>query len=84
MIRKKTSEARKDFADTINLVAYQKERVVLHRRGKDVAAIVSVDDLTLLQEIENRMDIEDARTALAEAKEKGTVSWENLKSSLGI
>ncbi|MBI5789755.1 MAG: type II toxin-antitoxin system Phd/YefM family antitoxin [Candidatus Schekmanbacteria bacterium] len=84
MIRKKISEARKDFADTLNQVAYQKERVVLYRRGKDVAAIVTVDDLALLEEIENRLDIEEARAALSEAKNQGTTSWETLKQTLGI
>ena len=33
-------DARKDLADILNRAAYGKERVVLTRRGKDVAAIV--------------------------------------------
>ncbi|MBI4471304.1 MAG: type II toxin-antitoxin system Phd/YefM family antitoxin [Acidobacteria bacterium] len=36
-------DARKDLADILNRAAYGKERVVLTRRGKDVAAIVPID-----------------------------------------
>jgi len=32
----------------------------LTRRGEAIAAIVSIEDLKLLQEIEEQMDIEDA------------------------
>ena len=61
-----TAEARKNFADIVNKVAYGKEAIVLTRRGRDVAALVSMAELELLQSIEDRMDIEDARKALAE------------------
>lgn len=39
------SKAREGFSDTINRVAFGKERVVLRRRGKEVAAVVPIDDL---------------------------------------
>ena len=48
--------AREDFADILNQVAYAGERIILHRRGKNVAAIVTMADLQLLQELEDRMD----------------------------
>ena len=75
------NEARKDFAEALNRVAYKGERIVIHRRGKDVAALVPMDDLNLLDEIEDRMDLEDARMAL---KEKGSISLSELKKRLGI
>ncbi|MGB9500501.1 MAG: hypothetical protein ACKVE4_12335 [Dissulfuribacterales bacterium] len=34
--------------------------IVLTRRGQDVAALVSIDELELLQQIEDHIDIEDA------------------------
>ena len=46
-------DARKDLADVLNRAAYGKERVVLTRRGKDVAAIVPMDDLNILDAIED-------------------------------
>lgn len=45
--------ARKKFANIINRVAYGKESFVLTRRGEALAAIVSMEDLKLLQEIED-------------------------------
>ncbi|GBE12427.1 phd_YefM [bacterium BMS3Bbin14] len=61
-----TADARKNFADIVNKVAYGKEPIVLTRRGQKIAALVSIDELELLQQLEDRMDIEDAKKALAE------------------
>ena len=43
------SEAREDFSETVNRVAYGKERVVVHRRGKDLVAVVPIEDLARLE-----------------------------------
>ena len=51
MTRLASGRVRQDFSDTINRVAYGGERIVLHRRGKDVAAVIPIDDLTLLEEL---------------------------------
>lgn len=64
-----TAEARKNFADLVNKVAYGREPIVLTRRGQGIAALVSMDELELLQRIEDHMDIEDAKKALAEPGE---------------
>jgi len=61
-----TADARKNLADLVNQVAYGNAPVVLTRRGQEVAALVSIDELRLLQQIEDHIDIEDARKALAE------------------
>src|SRR5690606_21598302 len=50
------AEVRNNLADALNRVAYAGERVVLERRGKPVAVLVSMDDLELLQRIEDEMD----------------------------
>ena len=55
-----TSKARKIFADVVNNVAYGKNTVVLTKRGKEIAALISIEDLLLLQQIEDDQDIEDA------------------------
>ena len=59
-----TADARKNFADIVNKVAYGKETFVLTRRGQKIAALVSIDELELLQQIEDYIDIEDAKKAL--------------------
>jgi prevent-host-death family protein len=79
-----SSKAREGFADTINRVAFGKERVVLRRRGKEVAAVVSMDDLRLLEDLEDRIDLADARAALAETKKKGARSLDAILKELGL
>src|SRR5215510_13892443 len=58
-------DARKDLADILNRAAYGKERVVLTRRGKDVAAIVPIDDLNILEAIEDYMDVTESEKIMA-------------------
>ena len=81
MPRIAASKARNDFADTINRVAYGGERVVLHRRGKDLVAIISPEDLKLLEAIEDKIDVEAAKKA---RKEKGSIPWEKVKKRLTL
>jgi len=77
-----TSEARREFADTINRVLYGKERIVLRRRGKDVAVLVPLEDLALLEELEDRLDVEDAREALAESDER--IPYDQARREFGL
>ena len=81
MTRLTASQVREDFADTLNRVAYGGERVILCRRGKDVAALVSVQDLELLRQIEVRLDNEAADRA---ARERRPIPWKKLKQDLGL
>jgi prevent-host-death family protein len=76
--------ARDRLTTLIKRAASGKERVVVTRNGKAIAAIVPIEDLKLLEEIEDRKDIEEARAALAEVEETGTVSWDEIKTELGL
>ena len=80
------AEIRNNLADALNRVAYQGERIILERRGKAFAAIVPMDDLTLLEAVEDREDVKAARKALAEMKRKGVrpMAWEKAKRELGL
>lgn len=78
------TKAREEFAETVNRVAYTKERILVEKHGKAVAAVVPVEDVELLQALEDRIDLEEARAALAEAKVKGTKSLQTLKEELGL
>jgi prevent-host-death family protein len=60
------AEARNNLADAINRVSYRGERVVFARRGKPVAALVSAEDLALLQRMEDAEDIRAAAKVLRE------------------
>lgn len=79
-----SSKAREGFADTINRVAFGKQRVVLRRLGKEVAAVVPMEDLQLLEDLEDRIDLVDARAALAETKKKGAKSLDAVVKELGL
>jgi prevent-host-death family protein len=80
------SQARDAFADTLNRVAYRGERIVLRRRGKDLAAIVPMEDLKLIQEREDQVDVREAKKALAEMKGKGEkpIPYETVRKRLGL
>ncbi len=75
-------DARKDLADILNRAAYGKERVVLTRRGKDVAAIVPMDDLSILEAIEDHMDVTESEKILARVRagSEQVVSLEEVKA----
>ncbi|MGH9491889.1 MAG: type II toxin-antitoxin system prevent-host-death family antitoxin [Terriglobales bacterium] len=64
--RVSASKARDEFADIINRVAYGGETVLVHRRRKPVAAVIPIENLKLLEEIEERIDIREARKAVRE------------------
>ncbi len=86
MARLSTSKLREDLADALNRVSYRGERIVLNRRGKDVAVLVSMEDLALLEKLEDRLDYEAAEKALAEMKAKGEkpIPWKKVKTDLGL
>jgi prevent-host-death family protein len=82
MTRLNVSKAREEFPEVVNRAAYGKERTIVSRRGKDLAAVIPMDDLRLLerlaQEEMGRQDLKDARAALREAKKKGTIPLRDL------
>ena len=57
---------------------------MIQRRGKPVAALVSMDDLRLLEALEDRIDIEAAHKALADPKNRKRMPWERVKADLGV
>lgn len=78
------SEARKDLSEIVNQVCYGGERVVLQRRGRDIVAVISVEDLQLLEALEDHVDREQAKKSLKESEKRGTVPWSKVKRELGL
>ena len=76
------ADARKKISNIINRVAFGDESFVLTRRGEPMAALVSMKELKLLQEIEDQIDIDDAWKAKNEPGEP--IPWEDLKKELDI
>lgn len=79
-----TVDARSQLSEIINRAAFGKERMILTRRGKEIVAVVPIEDVKLLEALEDRIDLEEAKAALSESKKKGTVSWEKMKKELGL
>jgi prevent-host-death family protein len=77
-----TADARKHFAEIVNKVAYGNEPIVLTRRGQEIAALISMDELELLQQIEDHIDIEDAKKTLAERGDN--ISAKEVWKQLGL
>jgi prevent-host-death family protein len=88
MTRLNVSKAREEFPDVVNRAAYGNERTIVSRRGMDLAAVIPIDDLRLLERLAreemDRLDLEDARAALKEAEEKGTTPLDEARKRLGL
>lgn len=80
------SQLREDVTTAINRVALEGERIVLRQNRKDVAALVSMEDLALIERIEDRLDFEDAEKALAKMQADGEkpILWDEAKKQLGL
>lgn len=87
MTRLNVSKAREEFPEIVNRAAYGKQRTIVSRRGKDLAAVIPIEDLRLLERLAreemDRIDLEEARAALKEAEKKGTVPLRDLVKELG-
>jgi prevent-host-death family protein len=87
MTRLNVAKAREEFPEIVNRAARGKRTIVSHR-GKEVAAIIPIEDLHLLDRLAreemDRQDIEDAHAALKEAEEKGTIPLEEARKRLGL
>jgi prevent-host-death family protein len=87
MTRLNVSKARDEFPDLVNRAAFGKERTIVSPRGKDLVAVIPIEDLHLLERLTqaemDRIDIEDALAARKEAEEKGTVPLRELMRELG-
>ena len=76
------SQVREELAAALNKVAFGGERIVLQRNNKDVAALVSIEDLSLLRAHEDKLDLEEMKKALHEPG--ASIPWTDVKKELGI
>lgn len=75
-------DAKEEFTELVNRVVHNKDRIILTRRGKEVAALISLEDFHLLQSSQNESDLQEATEALKEARQQGTITLEALKAEL--
>ncbi len=64
-------EAADKLAALIHRVAADKERVVVSGKGGETAALVPVEDLKLIEELEDHKDAEDFRSAKEDFERSG-------------
>jgi prevent-host-death family protein len=80
------AEARSGFSEIVNKAAFGGKRTVISRNGKQVAAVIPIEDLHLLERLaeaeSDRQDIEAARAAMTERGKN--VSLKDLKKELGL
>ena len=76
------TEIRGHLSEAISRVAYKGDRILVRRSGKDVVAIVSVEDLAALEAMEDASDVQAARAALAESNER--IPYEQACRELGL
>ena len=84
MNRYQFSETRSHLTEIVNLVVYGNERAIVTKSGKDVVAIISIEDLERLKAYEDFIDLKTAKKIDKEIKEKGTVKWEDLKKEMRL
>jgi prevent-host-death family protein len=68
MYHVRTTQLRCEIGAVVSRAEYAKERIVIERRGKPVAAVVPIEDLAALEELQDRLDIEEAERILADPK----------------
>ena len=77
------SDARDHLSEVVDRARYTQERVVLTKRGREVGAIISIDDLRLLEMLEDQLDIKAARQALEESQGE-RISYDEVRKNLGL
>ncbi len=78
------ANARSRLGDLVSQVSYRHDRIVITKHGRPVAAIVPAHDLELLEELEDRSDIEAAKASRAGARKRGTVPLRKVLRDLGL
>jgi prevent-host-death family protein len=74
------SHARDHLADLGNRVSLRGERLVVERRGKNLFALVPVEDLEALERLEDKLDLE----AIRAARNEPSKPWAEVKKALGL
>ena len=76
------SELRADMATAVNRVAFGKERLIVQRQGKALAALVPMEDIEALEAFEDGLWVELAKERMAQPGED--IPWEQVKKDAGL
>lgn len=73
------ADAKESFSELLNRVTQHNERIIITRRGKEVAAIIPYADLMHLEALLNKYDLDAAIESYKEARKDGAISLQDLK-----
>ena len=79
-----TAEARKNMAELLHRAAYGKERFVVTRHGKELVAIVPLEEVTLLDRLRTLLSSKDFEAALAAMHESEPQQWDEVRRDLDL
>jgi len=79
-----TADARRNMAELVNRAAYGGERFIVTRHGKELVAIVPVEEASLLDRVRGFLEARDFEAALREITEAGTESWDDVRRELDL
>jgi prevent-host-death family protein len=78
-----TAEARRHMAELLSRAAYGKERFVVTRHGKELVAIVPLEEMRLLDRLRMLLSRKEFDAALAEVEAARTRPWAEIRRELG-
>ena len=79
MVTISVSEMKDTLSEILNRAAYGHERIVIASRGRPKAAVISIEDLNLLEELEDALA---AHEALEEHRRGESITLEALIAEL--
>ncbi|MBC6417321.1 MAG: type II toxin-antitoxin system Phd/YefM family antitoxin [Prochloron sp. SP5CPC1] len=79
-------EAQTKLTDIVERVHNKDERIILIQDGKEMAAIISMEAFSFLEQMIHKMEDEMDRRAILEARNQraGNITLEKLKQELGL
>ncbi len=80
----KAGARRKGISEAISRVASTGARIVIQQWGKPMAALVSLNDLRMIETLEDQIDVEAARKALADPKNRKRIPWRRVRATLSV
>lgn len=77
-----TGDTKEKLDEAIEYVIKEQGRVSLTVPGKGIVAVVPLEDMKFLEELEDKLDLQEACDALKDLEQEETVSWEKIKADL--
>ena len=84
MLSQKAGARRTGISEVIGRGASIGDRIVIQHRGKPIAALVSLNDLRMLETLEDQIEVEAARKALAGPRNRKRIPWRLVRAALGL